>query len=384
MRHTVEAFHRVTPRASLLLGLLLLLASAAVRAGEVSVEVRADADLFYEQLAPYGQWLPTPEYGAVWKPKEVPPGWRPYTLGEWSYTEKQGWLWTSYWPWGWATFHYGRWTNHPDHGWVWVPGTEWAPAWVAWRMGDGMIGWAPLPPETKWQAGKGLSADHRKMEEKLPFYAWSFVPQARIFSKELHTKEMILSARNVNVLPRTENITDYRTSGSRIINVGPDINRLAKDAAIEVKKAEMIDVTFPAGIKATKLEAGQIAVFRPMLGPELKFPPLATSIPVDPNLSAKQAKRQLQLTRSALEAYHQSESAQLQRLHNKELEQSGTTPGQNRLRQQHAAETQALSELHRWENHTLEFQLRQTARAYGIDETLENPAPGPGAPRQKP
>jgi hypothetical protein len=28
-----------------------------------------------------------------------------------------------------------------------VPGDEWAPAWVRWRRGDDVVGWAPLPPD---------------------------------------------------------------------------------------------------------------------------------------------------------------------------------------------------------------------------------------------
>ena len=32
----------------------------------------------------------------------------------------------------------GRWFFDDSYGWVWVPGSEWAPAWVAWRYGDNM------------------------------------------------------------------------------------------------------------------------------------------------------------------------------------------------------------------------------------------------------
>ncbi len=376
MTDTADKIHPSLFQTCLLAGLLFLAASAQGHADQVVVDIRTDASLFYEQLAPYGQWLPTPEYGTAWKPAEVPPGWRPYTVGEWSYTAEQGWLWTSYWPWGWATFHYGRWANHADHGWIWIPGTEWAPAWVAWRAGDGMIGWAPLPPETGWHTDKGLAPEHRALEEKLPFYAWSFVPQAQIFSKELHTKEIVMSARNVGILPRTQNITEYRATDRRVINLGPNIERLAKEAGIRVHPTAMIDVTFPAGIKATKLEEGQVAVFRPTLSPGSKIPPLTPSITMDPKLSTKQIKRQQELTRNALETYHQSEAALLERLHQKELEQQATAQTLASVRTRHAAETRALDELQRWERHTLELQQRQTARAYGIDEALEPPAPG--------
>ncbi|MCW3121659.1 MAG: hypothetical protein JWQ38_1151, partial [Flavipsychrobacter sp.] len=42
--------------------------------------------------------------------------------------------------------HYGRWTYNSYYGWVWIPGHEWAPAWVSWRSGGGVYGWAPMGP----------------------------------------------------------------------------------------------------------------------------------------------------------------------------------------------------------------------------------------------
>ncbi len=100
---------------------------------------------FYDDLAPYGQWVYDPQYGYVWVP-DVATDFRPYcTRGYWAATE-YGNMWVSDYPWGWAAFHYGRWTYDPYYGWVWIPGSEWGPAWVSWRYGGGYYGWAPLGP----------------------------------------------------------------------------------------------------------------------------------------------------------------------------------------------------------------------------------------------
>jgi hypothetical protein len=80
----------------------------------------------------------------VWYPKNVPAGWRPYTNGHWAYADDYGWTWLSDEKWSWATYNYGRWVFAPGAGWAWVPGKTWAPSWVAWRTGEGLIGWAPL------------------------------------------------------------------------------------------------------------------------------------------------------------------------------------------------------------------------------------------------
>jgi hypothetical protein len=100
---------------------------------------------FYENLAPYGQWIDDPQYGYVWSPNEDG-SFRPYyTNGHWVMTD-YGNTWVSDYPWGWACFHYGRWTYDPYYGWLWIPGSNWGPAWVSWRYGDGYYGWAPLGP----------------------------------------------------------------------------------------------------------------------------------------------------------------------------------------------------------------------------------------------
>lgn len=104
-------------------------------------------DDFREGLAPYGRWVHTPEYGLVFVPARSVQvdGWRPYLYGQWVWT-RYGWTWVSDEPFGWATYHYGRWGFRAGIGWFWVPGYVWGPAWVAWRHGPDVIGWAPLYP----------------------------------------------------------------------------------------------------------------------------------------------------------------------------------------------------------------------------------------------
>jgi len=99
--------------------------------------------VFYDQLAPDGQWVNHPNYGYVWIPN-AEPEFAPYrTAGHWVLTD-YGWTWVSDYRWGWACFHYGRWEFDPYYGWLWLPGHEWAPAWVSWRRCPGYYGWAPM------------------------------------------------------------------------------------------------------------------------------------------------------------------------------------------------------------------------------------------------
>ena len=111
----------------------------------------------YEDLDQYGAWRTLPEYGAVWVPTRVAPGWAPYRHGHWVWVSPWGWTWVDEAPWGFAPFHYGRWV-WLDNYWGWAPGPivrrpVYAPALVAFVGGAGFsvaihsgptVGWFPL------------------------------------------------------------------------------------------------------------------------------------------------------------------------------------------------------------------------------------------------
>ncbi|HEU4621860.1 MAG TPA: FecR family protein, partial [Burkholderiaceae bacterium] len=89
----------------------------------------------YEDLDEYGQWVDEPQYGTVWIPTAVDPGWAPYRYGQWRWVSPWGWTWVDYAPWGFAPSHYGRWVMVSNR-WAWWPGAYvarpvYAPALVA-------------------------------------------------------------------------------------------------------------------------------------------------------------------------------------------------------------------------------------------------------------
>jgi hypothetical protein len=137
------------------LGAPLLLPNP-VRAQDEQQQDEVSFDFFYDSLRPYGEWIQVADYGLCWKPNDVAADWAPYTDGYWAYTDG-GWTWVSYEDFGGIVYHYGRWTNVEDEGWCWVPDYDWGPAWVAWRSDDEHVGWAPLPPEARFDRETGVS-----------------------------------------------------------------------------------------------------------------------------------------------------------------------------------------------------------------------------------
>src|SRR3954454_5753055 len=139
------------PLLLLILAFLLAIAAPRLRAQE-----EVSFDYFYDNLKPYGERVQVADYGLCWHPTDVDADWAPYTDGYWAYTDA-GWTWVSYEDFGDIVYHYGRWVRVEDEGWCWVPDTDWGPAWVSWRNNDESVGWAPLPPEVRFEPEVGIS-----------------------------------------------------------------------------------------------------------------------------------------------------------------------------------------------------------------------------------
>jgi hypothetical protein len=126
----------------------------------------------YSDLDENGSWDQEPDYGPVWYPAQVDPGWAPYSDGYWNYIGPWGWTWVDYAPWGFAPYHYGRWA-YIGGRWGWCPGPYYAypvygPAFVGW-LGGGFgfsfgwgrgpcVGWFPLGPHEPFRPWYHTSA----------------------------------------------------------------------------------------------------------------------------------------------------------------------------------------------------------------------------------
>lgn len=208
--------------------LCLLAFHGCVAVGEEEVGPSAEAVApagaeteFYSTLAPYGEWVAVPGVaGPVWRPYPwvVGADFVPYaTGGNWQYSD-WGWTFVSVWSWGWAPFHYGRWFFEPSFGWCWLPGTEWAPAWVQWRWGDGYAGWAPLPPP-------GIRVRP----------SWTFV-EGRNFLAPNVARYRIPPEREDRVLHRTAEIQNQVRHGQQHWNRGPEPRMVERDTGQPLRR----------------------------------------------------------------------------------------------------------------------------------------------------
>lgn len=192
-------------------------------------------DIFYESLAPFGEWIEIDYDLIVWKPHNTGRYWAPYKKGQWLWTS-DGWYWDSYEPFGWATYHYGRWHFDDYYGWIWFPGKRWAPAWVEWRYSDEYVGWAPLGPYAKFKIGFGIRFTTKYSHH---YNHWHFISIKRFHGYDVN-HYVVHHSRNRRLLETTKYRTNYYKRSGRIINGGVNRSFVERRSGIRISERSIV------------------------------------------------------------------------------------------------------------------------------------------------
>jgi hypothetical protein len=202
----------------------------------------------YDDLDDHGRWRYVANYGYVWAPTAVPPGWAPYRFGHWVWIAPWGWTWVDDAPWGFAPFHYGRWVFAAG-AWCWSPGPVrvvrpvYAPALVAFVGGGGFhfsvsfgvgpgVAWFPLGPG----------------EVFVPMYRTS-----RVYVTNVNVTN---TAVNVNRVTNVYN--SYTTNNVTRINQVTYVNQHVTNGVTAVSRDTFVNAR-PVARNAVQIPAGDIA-----------------------------------------------------------------------------------------------------------------------------
>src|SRR2546423_798429 len=222
---------------------------------------------FYTKLEGYGDWIETGDYGYVFHPREAESSrnWRPYTNGRWVYTDV-GWTWISEEPFGWATYHYGRWTRLRGIGWVWVPGEQWAPAWVSWRKSSDYVGWAPLPPEARFDQRTGIHNWSDNYYDIGPDQ-YCFVA-SREFGAPRVAQTLLPPERNLTIVNQTTNITNITYNNTTVVNEGPNYDELRSISRESVQRYRLernVNVDLAGGEPKSQMRGETVVIAAPVI-----------------------------------------------------------------------------------------------------------------------
>ena len=223
---------------------------------DTSVSVNFGVGGFYDRLEPYGNWV-SYENQYVFLPHHIDHGWRPYTLGHWSFTQRYGWMWVSSERFGWATYHYGRWGYSRDIGWYWVPGRRWAPAWVAWSRSHNEVAWAPLPPR---HGGGDNDINVNITIGDVPDYYWQAVPTSAFLSINLSDR-IIRDREQVRTIIQQSPPETVRIENNIVINNVIQVNEIEKATNTKVVALTEKPVTNPDAVG--KSDSNSITIFNP-------------------------------------------------------------------------------------------------------------------------
>jgi uncharacterized protein DUF6600/FecR-like protein len=221
-----------------------------------------------EDLDQYGHWNYVADYGPVWSPIGVTPGWAPYRFGHWVFIAPWGWTWVEDEPWGFAPFHYGRWA-FVGAGWCWVPGPivvrpVYAPAFVAFvggggfgigvGVGAGPVGWFPLGPR----------------EVFVPWYRTSrgYVNNVNITNTRVNVTQVTNVYNNVNVNHITyvnQHVTNAVTvvSHDAFVNARPVARSLVQVDPKQLAEAHVVHSIPAQPTRSSVVGAGPTAAAKP-------------------------------------------------------------------------------------------------------------------------
>jgi hypothetical protein len=304
----------------------------AAAPADTGIDTEPEADYFYDDLTPYGQWVTVAGYGPCWEPYNVAPDWRPYTLGHWVYSDDDGWLWVSDEPFGWCCYHYGRWAYLPGGRWCWVPGREWGPAWVVWRSGGGYTGWCALPPGEAGQPYVTVVAG-------VDPFAFTFV-DARFIADVDIREHFEPVTRNVTFIGRTRDITRIDRVGGRFVDRGMDVKDAEKAAGHSIDRFTVADA-HDAG--TAKVSGHEVAVYRP----QLPARPAAAARPAQSRFEPappRAAPSNADAASAQRDTYYQKMQTDMRQRQDQELRQQTDDQSRQEVQRQQQAEQRAFEE----------------------------------------
>ena len=218
-----------------------------------------------DDLDEYGHWNYAADYGPVWTPVGVAPGWAPYRFGHWVWVAPWGWTWVENEPWGFAPFHYGRWA-FIGGGWGWIPGPVvirpvYAPALVAFvggggfgigiGIGVGPVGWFPLGPR----------------EVFVPWYHTSrvYVNNVNITNTRVTVTQVNTVYGGAHVAYANQRVANGVTvvSHETFVNARPAAQGMVKVDARQLAEAPVVHNIAAQPTRASVIGAGRPATARP-------------------------------------------------------------------------------------------------------------------------
>jgi hypothetical protein len=152
-------------------------------------------------------------------------------------------------------------------GWVWVPGSQWAPAWVSWRKSSDYVGWAPLPPEARFDQRTGIHNWADNYYEIGPDQ-YCFVA-SREFGAPRVEQTLLPAERNVTIVNQTTNVTNITYNNTTIVNEGPnydEVRSISREPVQRYRLERNANVDLSSGAPRSEMRGETVVIAGPVIG----------------------------------------------------------------------------------------------------------------------
>jgi hypothetical protein len=139
-------------------------------------------------------------------------------------------------------------------GWVWIPDTVWAPAWVAWSIGGGYCGWAPLGPNVN--VNVVVRGKH-----SIPNEHWVFVRDRDLSNRSID-RYRVKRSKNNELLENAQLVRDTREHRNNAYMPGPDKNVIQKAVGKPINPVSIRERNKPGSDRVTNKE---FELFKPQV-----------------------------------------------------------------------------------------------------------------------
>jgi hypothetical protein len=96
---------------------------------------------------------------------------------------------------------------------------------VSWRTSDRHVGWAPLPPEARFERRTGIKRWADSYYD-IDVDEYVFIPNEEIGSNNI-SRAVVPVERNVTIVNQTTNVTNITYNNTTIVNEGPNYDQLS-------------------------------------------------------------------------------------------------------------------------------------------------------------
>jgi len=218
-----------------------------------------------------------------------------------------------------------------------------------------------MPPQLEWRAGIGLRAEWGDVDRIIEPHWYSFIEERQFTARDLN-RRLELPARNVTLLPRTQNVTSYAWAENRVVNRSISVERIEQAAGRPMPRQRVLDGGSPS--RGVEVKGNDVVFYRPTIERETTNRPPRQEPPLrKPDSSVEQLRRREETEQRKLETQQVREREALEKRQRVERTQPPRQVRPEEINRQQETERRALEAQKQREQQVLRSRQEEQRKA---------------------